>query len=44
VDFLTVLTTRRTLLAVEDSAAGAAANLASQHVRLYQALGGGWTP
>jgi multidrug efflux system outer membrane protein len=44
VDFLTVLTTRRTLLAVEDSAAGAAGNLASQHVRLYQALGGGWTP
>lgn len=44
VDFLTVLTTRRTLLAIEDSAAQAAANVASQHVRLYQALGGGWTP
>jgi multidrug efflux system outer membrane protein len=43
VDFLTVLTTRRTLLQLEDSAAGAAANLASQHVRLVQSLGGGWT-
>jgi NodT family efflux transporter outer membrane factor (OMF) lipoprotein len=44
VDFLTVLTTRRTLLAIEDNAAGTAAQLASLHVRLYQALGGGWTP
>ena len=44
VDFLTVLTTRRTLLAIEDSAAGAAAQLAGQQVRLVVALGGGWTP
>lgn len=43
-DFTTVLTTRRTLLALEDSAASAAAGLASQHVRLYKAAGGGWPP
>ena len=44
IDFLTVLTTRRTLLQIEDSTASAAANLASQHVRLYQSAGGGWAP
>lgn len=44
VDFTTVLTTRRTLLALEDSAAAVDTALAAGHVQLYKALGGGWTP
>lgn len=44
VDFQTVLETQRTQLAAQDSLANAEASLASDHVRLYKALGGGWTP
>jgi NodT family efflux transporter outer membrane factor (OMF) lipoprotein len=44
VDFTTVLATQRTLLGLEDAAASTAADLLSQHVRLFKALGGGWTP
>ncbi len=44
IDFQTVLTTQRTLLSVQDSVASSDADVASDHVRLYKALGGGWTP
>jgi outer membrane protein TolC len=44
VDFQNVLQTQRTLLSAEDAAASTQAAIASQHVRLYKALGGGWTP
>lgn len=42
IDFQTVLETQRTLLNVQDSVTGAQADLATDHVRLYKALGGGW--
>lgn len=44
VDFDTVLQTQRTLLSAQDSAASARASLATDHVSLYKALGGGWQP
>lgn len=44
IDFATVLSTQRTLLATQDSVASAQASLSVDHVRLYKALGGGWTP
>lgn len=44
IDFATVLTTRRSLLALQDSAAGVATRLVQQQVRLVKAMGGGWTP
>ena len=44
IDFRTVLETQRTLLSAQDSAAGVRASLAADHVALYKALGGGWTP
>jgi len=44
VDFQNVLQTQRTLLLVDDSLAGTTTTLATDHVRLYKALGGGWTP
>jgi NodT family efflux transporter outer membrane factor (OMF) lipoprotein len=44
VDFSVVLETQRTLLSAQSSAAAAATDLATDHVRLYKALGGGWTP
>ena len=44
IDFQTVLETQRTLLNVQDSVASAETELASAHVRLYKALGGGWQP
>jgi NodT family efflux transporter outer membrane factor (OMF) lipoprotein len=44
IDFQTVLDTQRTLLNVQDSVASAETDLATGHVRLYKALGGGWTP
>lgn len=44
VDFQNVLQTQRTLLSAQDSVAATATTLATQHVRLYKALGGGWTP
>lgn len=44
VDFQTVLETQRTQLGAQDSVAASQADVASDHVRLYKALGGGWTP
>ncbi len=43
-DFRTVLDTQRTLLSTQDSVASTQATLSADHVRLYKALGGGWTP
>jgi NodT family efflux transporter outer membrane factor (OMF) lipoprotein len=43
VDFQTVLETQRTQLGTQDSVATARADVASDQVRLYKALGGGWT-
>jgi len=42
VDFQTVLDTQRTQLSTQDSVASAWATVSADHVRLYQALGGGW--
>jgi multidrug efflux system outer membrane protein len=42
VDFQSVLETQRTQLATQDSLASARADVASDQVRLYKALGGGW--
>lgn len=42
VDFQTVLDTQRTLLMAQDSVAAVVASVATGHVRLYKALGGGW--
>ncbi|WGG53211.1 efflux transporter outer membrane subunit [Rugamonas sp. DEMB1] len=44
VDFQTVLETQRSLYASQDGVASTAAALSADHVRLYKALGGGWTP
>ncbi|MHB1249939.1 MAG: efflux transporter outer membrane subunit, partial [Polaromonas sp.] len=44
IDFRAVLDTQRTLLATQDSVASTRASLSADHVRLYKALGGGWTP
>ena len=44
VDFQTVLETQRSQLAVQDSVAGARADIAADQVRLFKALGGGWRP
>jgi NodT family efflux transporter outer membrane factor (OMF) lipoprotein len=44
IDFQTVLETQRTLLNAQDSVAGTQAELGADYVRLYKALGGGWTP
>ncbi|MCT9809721.1 efflux transporter outer membrane subunit [Acidovorax sp. Be4] len=44
VDFQTVLETQRSQLSSQDSLATATATLTADHVRLYKALGGGWTP
>ena len=44
VDFQTVLETQRSQLSAQDSLASARATLTADHVRLYKALGGGWTP
>jgi multidrug efflux system outer membrane protein len=43
IDFQTVLTTQRTLLTTQDSVASARADVSADHVRLYKALGGGWS-
>jgi outer membrane protein TolC len=43
IDFQTVLDTQRTLLNVEDTMSSAQTDFATSHVRLYKALGGGWT-
>jgi NodT family efflux transporter outer membrane factor (OMF) lipoprotein len=44
IDFRAVLETQRTLLSTQDSVASTSAALSADHVRLYKALGGGWTP
>jgi NodT family efflux transporter outer membrane factor (OMF) lipoprotein len=44
VDFQTVLETQRSLLATQDNVALASADVSSDQVRLYNALGGGWRP
>ncbi len=44
IDFATVLGTQRSLLSAQDSVASTQASLSANHVRLYLALGGGWTP
>lgn len=44
IDFQSVLETQRTLLSTQDSVASTEASVAADHVRLYKALGGGWTP
>jgi NodT family efflux transporter outer membrane factor (OMF) lipoprotein len=44
IDFRTVLDTQRTLLSTQDAVEATRASLSADHVRLYKALGGGWTP
>ncbi len=44
IDFQAVLETQRTLLSTQESVATTTAAVASDHVRLYKALGGGWQP
>jgi outer membrane protein, multidrug efflux system len=44
IDFQTVLETQRSQLATQDGRAGADADVAADHVRLYKALGGAWQP
>ncbi len=44
VDFQAVLDTQRTRFGAQDSVAGAMADVSSDHVRLFTALGGGWRP
>jgi NodT family efflux transporter outer membrane factor (OMF) lipoprotein len=44
VDFQTVLETQRSRLGSQDSVASAGAAVSADHVRLYKALGGGWSP
>lgn len=43
-DFQVVLDTQRSLLSLEDQLAASRGNVTSNLVRLYKALGGGWTP
>jgi outer membrane protein TolC len=43
IDFRSVLETQRTLLLTQDAVESTRASLNSDHVRLYKALGGGWT-
>jgi NodT family efflux transporter outer membrane factor (OMF) lipoprotein len=42
IDFQTVLDTQRTQFATQDGVASASADVSSDHVRLFKALGGGW--
>lgn len=44
IDFQSVLDTERTLLSSEDSLASARASHVQALIRLYKALGGGWSP
>ncbi len=44
IDFRTVLDTQRTVLSTQDAVETTRASLSVDHVRLYKALGGGWTP
>jgi outer membrane protein, multidrug efflux system len=43
IDFQTVLETQRTQFSTQDGVATARADVSSDHVRLFTALGGGWT-
>ena len=43
IDFQVVLDTQRTQLTTQDSLASARTDVATAQVRLYKALGGGWT-
>lgn len=43
IDFRAVLDTQRTLLATQDGVESTRAGLSADHVRLYKALGGGWS-
>ena len=43
-DFQSVLDTERTVLSVEDALVSSQADRTSAVIRLYQALGGGWSP
>lgn len=43
VDFFQVLDSERTLLGLEQSLVATTADLTSAHIRLYKALGGGWS-
>jgi outer membrane protein, multidrug efflux system len=44
VDFQTVLETQRSQLSSQDGVASATVDVATDHVRVYKALGGGWQP
>lgn len=44
IDFQAVLDTQRSLLSLQDQLASSDAEVTSNLVRLYKALGGGWTP
>ena len=44
IDFLSVLDSQRTLLGLEDSLLSSRADRTTAYIRLYQALGGGWSP
>ena len=44
IDFRAVLDTQRTLLSTQDGVASTQASVSADLVRLYKALGGGWTP
>lgn len=44
IDFATVLDTQKTLLAAQSELEVARTAWSADHVRLYKALGGGWTP
>jgi NodT family efflux transporter outer membrane factor (OMF) lipoprotein len=44
IDFETVLSTQQSLLTVQDSLVSSDAEAASDLIRLYKALGGGWEP
>jgi len=44
IDFLDVLDSQRTLLALEDNLLTTRADRTTAYIRLYQALGGGWSP
>ncbi len=44
IDFQTVLDTQKSLLTLEDQLASSSANRTCNVIRLYKALGGGWTP
>jgi outer membrane protein TolC len=43
IDFLDVLDSQRTLLSLEDSLLSTRTDRTTAYIRLYQALGGGWS-